>query len=215
MSKTNYPGIDYSAGQAVNRNPDTGFRYGVIPSNDVSPDAMEDVYSNGRNLDFESAVDQFKDSIAQCENETELAALLKASFYSRCNPNLWAQAILTELSDNNLVLQSMDANQAIWNEVEQTFCDQYEGTGDCTRYSYESDGYKLQVAGDGEIFVIASPFFTYAQLCSPCAPGACYLKSPLEGPSEANKCYCLGADWFDSDSPCPYPIYSVATGEQI
>jgi hypothetical protein len=33
MSKTTYPGIDYSAGQSVNRNLETGIRYGIIPTN--------------------------------------------------------------------------------------------------------------------------------------------------------------------------------------
>lgn len=32
MKTTNYPGIDYAAGQPVNRNLETGLRYGIIPS---------------------------------------------------------------------------------------------------------------------------------------------------------------------------------------
>lgn len=48
MSKTtNYPGQDYSAGQPINRNLNTGIRYGIIPSSDVNPDALEDIYSHG------------------------------------------------------------------------------------------------------------------------------------------------------------------------
>lgn len=68
-----------------------------------------------------------------------------------------------------------------------------------------------QSADDCDIFVLKSPYFTYAQFCSPCAPGACYLRnySP-DGP----KCYCLGPDWFD-DSACPYPVYSVETGKLV
>lgn len=61
-------------------------------------------------------------------------------------------------------------------------------------------------------FVEKSPYFTKAVYCSPCAPGAADLDSPNK---DGVDCYCLGADFFDKDSPCPYPIYSVETGELI
>lgn len=215
MKTTNYPGINYAAGTGANQDTKTGIHYGVIPSNDISPDAFEDIVRNGTDLDFECAIAEFKASIGQVEDEAGLTKLLKDSFYRNANPVLWAEAIMIELSERGLPLGSVEANHAIWDEVEQTFCDQYEGTGDCTRYSYNSDGYKLQVAGDGDIFVTGSKYFTYAQFCSPCAPGACYLRKPLESPVETNRAYCLGHDWFDSDSPCPYPVYSVETGELV
>jgi len=92
------------------------------------------------------------------------------------------------------------------------------------------DGEYLATQGgdDCDIFVIKSPFFTYAQFCSPCAPGACYLGNPLDEPvtldhetREAtvnypnNRCYCFGEDWFDDEEPCPYPIFRVDTGELV
>ena len=78
------------------------------------------------------------------------------------------------------------------------------------------DGEYVATCGDGiDIFVIKSPYFTYAQYCSPCAPGACYLLNPCE-PETGDRAYCLGADWFeDEDGGVPYPIYSVATGELV
>jgi len=97
-----------------------------------------------------------------------------------------------------------DAVESAFDSISDDIGDSYQGTGDCTRYEYEKDGYKLQVASDGDIFVIESPFVTYAQFCSPCAPGACYLASPLESHVEGNQCYCLGPDWFDDDCPMPY-----------
>lgn len=83
-------------------------------------------------------------------------------------------------------------------------------------YSYDKHGYTLtQGREDSDIFVTKSPYFTYAQFCSPCAPGACHLKNPLTEPHENNKCYCLGPEWFDKENPCPYPIYSVETGNLV
>jgi len=87
---------------------------------------------------------------------------------------------------------------------------EYPGnTGDCTRYEYDADGIHLQVHGDGDVFVLKSPCFALCTFCSPCAPGAGYLKS--EG---SVKAYCLPADWFDG-SKVPHDIYSVETGELI
>jgi hypothetical protein len=79
-----------------------------------------------------------------------------------------------------------------------------------------NDGeYKATQRGDDcDIFVLKSPYFTYAQFCSPCAPGACYLLSPLSTPNDGNRCYCFGHDWFE-EGKAPYPVYSVATGELV
>jgi hypothetical protein len=106
-------------------------------------------------------------------------------------------------------------------------------------YTYEEDGYKLTGCEDGDIFVEKSPYFTYAQFCSPCAPGACHLRNPLDvtedehkyamllvktnvrppkpNPLLNNRCYCLGHDWFyDTETGhAPYNVYSVETGELI
>ncbi|GAG25044.1 unnamed protein product, partial [marine sediment metagenome] len=46
-------------------------------------------------------------------------------------------------------------------------------------YAYVEDGYQAEAGEDGDIFVMKSPFFTYAQFCSPCAPGAVHLENPL------------------------------------
>jgi len=84
-----------------------------------------------------------------------------------------------------------------------------------TACEFDQEGYLLSQDLDSpDIFVLKSPYYTYAQFCSPCAPGACYLTSPLDVPHEDNKCYCLGHDWFE-DGKAPYPVYSVDTGERI
>ncbi len=91
-----------------------------------------------------------------------------------------------------------------------------EAFGDTPRSFKLDDGeYKATQGGDDcDIFILSSPYFTYAQFCSPCAPGACYLRNPLETPLEGNRAYCFGADWFEGNK-APYPVYSVATGKLI
>jgi hypothetical protein len=99
-----------------------------------------------------------------------------------------------------------DCQECFWSD--ECFPDEALGM------SYDADGYKLTDCLDSDIFVLASPYFTYAQFCSPCVPGAGNLDTPMpEG--EGAKCYALGPDWFDDDNPCPYPVYSVATGELV
>ena len=81
-------------------------------------------------------------------------------------------------------------------------------------FSYDSEGYKMeQSQNDTDIFVLESKYYTYAQFCSPCAPGAGYLMTPLKDKIEANKTYCLGHEWFEGKAP--YKVYSVETGRRI
>ena len=79
--------------------------------------------------------------------------------------------------------------------------------------TYERDGYKCSQGSDGDIFILESPYYTFAQFCSPCAPGACYLTSTCE-PDTNNRAYCFGHDWFE-DGIAPYPVYSVETGKLV
>jgi hypothetical protein len=80
----------------------------------------------------------------------------------------------------------------------------------CARYSYKKDGLAFNVCSDGEIFATASPFYTLAAFCSPCAPGAGYLGSDGDV-----KTYCLGPDWFDEHSPMPYRCFSVSDDSEV
>jgi hypothetical protein len=74
--------------------------------------------------------------------------------------------------------------------------------------------YKAEIDRSNDIWIFASPYFTYAQFCSPCAPGACYLSNPLDEPLASNRAYCLGHEWFEQGK-APYPIYSVVTGQLV
>jgi hypothetical protein len=74
--------------------------------------------------------------------------------------------------------------------------------------------YKAYDDSTGDIFILLSPYYTYAQFCSPCAPGACYLRSPLDEKIENNKAYCFNHDFFYSGK-APYTVYSVETNEEV
>ena len=85
-----------------------------------------------------------------------------------------------------------------------------------TAFIYEKEGYKASSDEYGDIWLFESNYYTYAQFCSPCAPGACYLTNPLTTKKpENNKCYCFGLDWFDDDNPCPYAVYSIKTNKEV
>lgn len=200
--KTNNRGIDYAAGQPVNRNTETGIRYGIIPQNSLDPNALNDVFQNGDDLDYAGYCDEAKNKLRSALSD----------FFSDYKHGEEKQSQLDSAVEN-----AFDA-------ISDSLGDTYPGSDGCTRMGYNKDGLKLLTDSSGELWVTESPFFTYAQFCSPCAPGACYLKSPIElhfdtvempiKPPLANKCYCLPADWFD-DSQCPYPVFDVKTGKLV
>jgi hypothetical protein len=74
-------------------------------------------------------------------------------------------------------------------------------------FTLTSSDYQAESAFDGtELFITRSPYYTRAQYCSPCAPGAGNLNSPCtEGP----KTFCFGPEKFPNDR-APYPVYRVA-----
>ena len=78
-------------------------------------------------------------------------------------------------------------------------------SGSCAA-EYIGGGYQAVCDDIGDIFVMESPFYTYAPLCSPCAPNAVYLADANES---GLKGYCFGHDWFE-DGVAPYPVYRVS-----
>jgi hypothetical protein len=78
-------------------------------------------------------------------------------------------------------------------------------------YILDDGEYKATQGGDGDIFIILSPYYTLCQYCSPCAPGAGYIMNECK---EGIKAYCFGSDFFD-DGKAPYTVYSVETGKEV
>ena len=66
---------------------------------------------------------------------------------------------------------------------------------------YENEGFVLEIDSDRDLWVLKSPWVTQRGLCSPCAPGACHLKS--EG---SERCYTLPAELLKIVVPGPWPI---------
>jgi hypothetical protein len=187
--KTEYPGIDYAGpGSTVNRNPETGLRYGIIPTNDVSPDALEDIWNNGEDEDFIAYRDEAHRILCEAIG-----------------------GALDDYLSKGKICQVCDAAIEV---IDEWLGDGYESTGDCTRYSYESDGYKLSTDSGGDLWIFDSPFYTRAQFCSPCAPGAGNLTNPCE---DGPKTYCLGLGWFNEHNPCPYTgeIFRVSDNSKV
>jgi hypothetical protein len=176
---TNYAGIDYGMGKS-NIDVATGIRYGIISQNSVSPYAMDDVYTQGEDLCYESFIEEVKASVRA--------------------------AIVNAIDDHGgRVYGDLDVDDI----VDMAEFDFYESSGP---HAYSDGELSVQTTGDNDLFVFKSEYYTFAQFCSPCVPGAGNLDCPCE---DGPKTYCLGPDWFDEDRPCPYPIYSVKTGEKV
>lgn len=171
---------------------DTGIRFGVIGQNheSLNPDAVQDIWQHGTDLAFENYQTEVKQSIRNALSD----------YFSDMQ---WKDGTPSKL-DN--------ATENAFEAISDSLGDSYEGMTSGPML-YEKDGFKIQ-SDETDLWVLKSPYFTYAQFCSPCAPGACYLTNPLDEPHAENKCYCLGSDWFE-DEKAPYPIYSVETGELI
>jgi hypothetical protein len=233
MSKQNYAGLDYSGpGSTVNRDVATGIRYGVISQHSLSPDVMSDIWSEARDLSYEAAVEEVKSSLrAICKMDSgmwdDCLSVLKDCGIrdETLIPGMTMIATHLEDTEDSKVEQ-------LWDYVEQGFNDRYESDG--RSWLWEKDGYALENCLQSDVCVLKSPYFTYAQFCSPCVPGACNLDNPFEGlavPSgrhasfaedygaEAEaagfaRCYCLGHDMFEGEK-APYEVFSVATGKRV
>jgi hypothetical protein len=178
-------GIDYGMGK-VNIDLETGIRYGVISQNSVSGEALNDMES-----DYGPPI------CPKCDNAA------------------------VNIGDDSVVELNLDGEgwtkaQCDWEDFVCIDCKYVFGTESAYGEEpigqyYDQDGYKLTDCLDSDIMVILSPYYTYAQFCSPCVPGAGSLDSPCP---DGIKTYCLGHDWFE-DSRAPYPVYKVSDNSLV
>jgi len=167
----------------ANVNHETGIHFGVIPANDV-----------GQSWFDSSEGDYGEPTCPECGNTVEDM------------PDRWRKRYPKSYTDKGIdkvcrVCKVTYDNEACFGETPLS-------------HNLDDGEYKAAQGGDDcDVFILASPYYTYAQYCSPCAPGACYLRNPTEhGP----KAYCFGADWFGAEySPCPYPVYRVDNDECV
>ena len=182
-------GINWAGRLNSNRDEKTGFRYGVISQNEISQawcDSAEADYGDPH--------------CPKCGRQADKLEAFGETF---------ANGIPNEFTTDPHECDEfacVDCNQVFGSE--SAFGDTPNG------FYYDRDGITAACGEDGDIFVTKSPYFTYAQFCSPCAPGACYLIHPVSAENADNRCYCFGHDWFE-DGAAPYPVYSVETGAEI
>ncbi len=182
MTDTNYIGIDYSLGQS-NVDRATGIRFGVISQNEVLQ-----AWADSSEADYGEAT---------C---------------GKCG----ADAVAIDHED----VPTLDDDPADWEDDGRDYaclnCKYSFDSGDAfgdepNGFTYNAEGYEATQGSDGDIFVVKSPFYTRAQFCSPCAPGAAYLMNPCE---DGPKAYCFGHDWFE-DGKAPYPVFKVSDDSEV
>ena len=78
-------------------------------------------------------------------------------------------------------------------------------------WTLDDGEYKAVDCLGSDIMILSSPYYTLAQYCSPCCPGAGNLDCAMDG---GHKTYWFGHGWFDGGT-APYPVYSVETGELV
>jgi len=194
-------GIDYGLGR-TNIDHATGIRFGVIPVHDVSFwwDSAEPVYPDP--------------CCPKCGDEAQGITGAEQDF--------------AELNDDWEESQPEDGPRIDPPELQPLMrgscadygcakCGVYFGADDMESepisHRYDSEGYRADTSGDMvDIFVTLSPFYTFAPFCSPCAPGAVYLR---DGDRDGDaRGYCFGHDWFDG-GVAPYPVFLVADDSEV
>ena len=228
----NYAGIDYSGlGSKANRDEATGIRYGVVSQNSINPDVMSDIWSEARDLSYEAAVEDIKQRLRDAVNSGDPRQYLQDSLEDM-------RLYTADIDEMEAIIRGQicsleDKVGGMWDVISDTFGDQYQDNGDRS-WLWEKDGYTLSNCLQSDVFVSRSPYFTYAQHCSPCCPGALNLDNPFEGLAvpQGNHasfaedfkwnaeaagfpaCYCLGRDFFEGEK-APYEVFSVATGKRV
>lgn len=180
---TTYAGIDYSLGRS-NVNHETGIHYGVVHANEVGERWFEDAQA------------EYGDPTCPKCGNTAIAADTLGKH---------------EPGDEDCTSEPHECEDYACMACKHLFGSESAFGDDPLGFSYTDSEYTCTQGQDGDIFVIASPYYSRSQFCSPCAPGAGYLMTPCEtGP----KTYCLGHEWFENGK-APYPVYRVADDTEV
>lgn len=180
-------GIDYGMGR-TNIDPATGIRYGVIHSGALACEALED---------FEA--DYGPPTCGKCGGDAK------------------------DVDDDDAPdFDETEDGAPIWKRsrgCEDYYCedcfrvfDSSDAFGDEPIGHHLGDGeYIASIDSYGDVFITKSPFYTRAQFCSPCAPGAVHLSNPCD---DGERGYCFGHDWFDGDA-APYRVFRVNDDTEV
>jgi len=183
----NSAGIDYGLGKA-NVDKETGIRYGVIRINALHEFIHDELES-----------DYGDPSCPKCGNS------VCESGYGKDYICLYCLEVKHGYPESDLNEFDKDPNQKFiaqdvtyWSD--EVFSDEPMGSSISGKYDAHS-------AFDSTcLFLTKSPYYTFTQFCSPCAPGAGDLDNPLEN---GVKTLCFGPEMFDDDK-APYPVYRVS-----
>lgn len=220
MKTTTYAGINYAGHTNANRDAQTLIRYGVIPHHAVGSawyESSEEHYGKPtcghcgntaheprNNFDYTAECGVFV--CKDCGNAHYPMELTEGQSCPDCN----GETVETEFE-----IARHESEDYACHHCGKIFGSESAFPESPISHYIDYDEISAEQGGDdSDIFVSKSKFFTYAQFCSPCAPGACYLLNPLETPNDDNRAYCFGHDWFE-DGVAPYPVYSVETGELV
>lgn len=197
---------------APNMNHETGIHYGVIPQNALDSWSLDDIYSNGIDLGYESAQQELKDhclSVAnilkrhEVQTEEDVLDVVDYWFSDYDCSNYEADTDFIKLH----------TTKELANDLFDHFEDQWQDAMSCAEsgpYRYESDGYIMETDSHSDLFITESSYYTLCRECSPCAPNAGYLLDR----GDSMKAYCLGHEWFEGDK-APYPVFRVDNDEEV
>lgn len=221
-------GIDYGMG-TTNIDLDTGIRFGVIPANDLGESWYESSEGDygppccGECGNEAIEIDNLPFDLDDCKTIDPKAK--KHSYSYRTHERL---RIPAEFQDEYGEFWDDEGRDYACLDCARSFDsdDAWGDDGPVNGHVLDDGEYKAhQGYDDCDVFILKSPYYTRAQFCSPCAPGAAYLRSPCE---DGPKAYCFAPDWFraydDNEvtgeyegekTSCPYPVWRVEDDELV
>lgn len=169
-----------------NYDPETGIRFGVISPHSISPYALDDIYTNGTDPQYESAKQGFRQKVFdvlneylstdECDNLTDQAIEI---FNERFESD---GSGIMDYSDSEYTLHVSGDNFGIFvmKSPYYTYC---RGCSPCA-----------PGAGD-----LDHPMTSYIGAIS----------------TNFDKALCLGPDWFNKDNPIPYRVFRVDNDQEV
>ena len=221
-------GIDYGCGR-TNTDMETGIRFGVIPAHDLG-DAW-----------YESAEGDYgPPCCGECGNEAiDLNGENEMPFDLDDLKTVRQDGMFIKHDVLRIPKEYREecGSRKEWHDEGRDYAclgcarsfdseDAWVDEGPAYGHNLDDGEYKAHQGNDDcDIFILRSNFYTRAQFCSPCAPGAAYLRNYEE---DGPKAYCFAPDWFrpwDDDqvtgeyngekTSCPYPVWRVEDDELI
>lgn len=211
-----YAGIDYGCGR-TNVDNETGIRFGVIPANDLGESWYESSEGDygpatcGECGNDAVEIDEVPFDLDECKTLRQEGwrkhdvLEIPEEFRDDCGGN-------EEWKDEGRDYACLSCARSFDSD------DAWGDDGPVYGHNVDDGEYKAhQGHDDCDVFILKSPYYTRAQFCSPCAPGAAYLRNAIESPPMyANKplnekghrlnqradkqgypkAYCFAPDWF-------------------